>query len=275
MPNKLTSEIRPAASITPSERATLFALFSRHYADVSEATFARDLSQKDHIILLSRGTTGPLVGFSTQVVEPYQIDGQTIRVLFSGDTIIDPKHWGEQELVRSWCRYAGAALAEAQSASEPLYWLLISKGYRTYLFLPLFFNRYHPGPHEEPELHSLASKIARQRFGGAYHPSSGTLRFPKSCGHLRGTLADISEKRRTTPHVQLFLSKNPGFATGDELVCLAPITETNLRSFAKRSLQEGLQTNPLQSQNPPPRLCGSAPDTSKAIAPLAATHTDP
>ncbi|CAN5370617.1 hypothetical protein BH23VER1_BH23VER1_23020 [soil metagenome] len=250
MPNNLTSQIRAAASITEAEHAALFALFRRHYDAATSGAFARDLAAKDDVILLTDRASGALAGFSTQVVERYSVSGDPVRVLFSGDTIIDPAHWGEQELVRSWCRYAGAALASAESAGEPLYWLLISKGYRTYLYLPLFFRYYFPSRAPTPDLRRTASEIARQRFGDPFCTRTGCLKFARSCGHLHGTLAEVPEKRRSDPHVRLFLERNPGFASGDELVCLAPITAENMRSFAARHLRYGMLDAQLQCATP-------------------------
>ena len=90
---------------------------------------------------------GTVRGFSTQRVLAATVEGTRVRAIFSGDTVIDRAYWGEQELVRGWSRFAGAVRAEAPET--PLFWFLISKGYRTYLYLPLFFARYFPR-HDAP-----------------------------------------------------------------------------------------------------------------------------
>jgi hypothetical protein len=51
---------------------------------------------------------------------------------------------------------------------------------------------------------------------------------------LKPELAVIPERRRANPHVRFFLQKNPGFAAGHELVCLAEISPQNLKRFAAR-----------------------------------------
>ncbi len=135
------SEIGPATRLSLSDRRTLYELLERHYEHVSWMQFAADLAEKDAVIVL-RDANGLPCGFSTQRVMHVTVDGLPVRAIFSGDTIIDPGHWGEQELGRAWCRYVGQV--RAADPEIPLYWFLISKGYRTYLYLPVFFKTYYP-----------------------------------------------------------------------------------------------------------------------------------
>jgi hypothetical protein len=39
--------------------------------------------------------------------------------------------------------------------------------------------------------------------------------------------------------VRFFLEKNPGYARGDELVCVAEISPGNMRGLARRMLLDG------------------------------------
>ena len=58
---------------------------------------------------------------------------------------------------------------------EPLYWYLISKGYRTYRFLPVFFREFYPRhdvatpPVEAAVLYALG----RRKFGDSYDGANG------------------------------------------------------------------------------------------------------
>ena len=176
-----------------------------------------------------------------------------MRAIFSGDTIIDRAFWGEQELVRAWCRFAGRILAA--EPDTPLYWFLISKGYRTYLFLPLFYREFYPrrgtvAAHFEKGLIDL---LASERFGSDYDPRAGLIRFPESHGQLSSDLAEIPPGRREHPDVQFFLSRNPQYARGQELVCLARIHPDNMKSFAATAVREGLASGPLR-----PAVCDMA-----------------
>lgn len=231
---KLCNEIVPVASLGATDRSRLFALYSEHYAGTTFDQFASDLAEKDVVILLRDRSSGGVRGFSTQMLLRIQGQGQPVRAVFSGDTIIAPSHWGDQELRRGWCRYAGAAL-EAEPG-VPLYWLLISKGYRTYLYLPLFFLEYFPRydratPHN---MQSLLDAFAHHKFGEAYDAASGLIRFPQSHGQLAPPLAGVPVHRADDPHVQFFLRRNPDHVHGVELACLTEISHENIRPFARR-----------------------------------------
>ena len=55
---------------------------------------------------------------------------------------------------------------------------------------------------------------------------------------LTAELAAIPDSKREQPHVRFFLDRNPGYVNGDELVCLAEISEANLTSAALRFVKE-------------------------------------
>jgi hypothetical protein len=236
---QLSSEVRRVTSLSEAEVGGLFTLFSACYEAVSLEQFTADLSAKDDVLLL-RDASGAVQGFSTQVTHRFDIEGRVMRVLFSGDTIIAPQWWGTQELVRAWCQYAGHV--KARHAEDSLYWLLLSKGHRTYLYLPLFFQRYYPqSGTEDDTLRQIKDVVAMRMFGGDYHPGSGRLEFTSSKGHLRGDLADVPTARDRREHVAFFLEKNPRYVEGHELVCLAEISPENMRGAARRHLLQGMQ----------------------------------
>ncbi len=60
--------------------------------------------------------------------------GHPIRVAYSGDTVIDPANWSAGSVAAAWFRVVSEL--RSKHPDEPLYWLLISSGYRTYRYLP-------------------------------------------------------------------------------------------------------------------------------------------
>ena len=117
-----------------------------------------------------------------------------------------------------------------------VHWFLISKGYRTYRFLPVFFNRFFPvfSVPTPPESQRLLDVVASTRFGPAYDPASGLVRFGGRHDRLRPGMNDIPERVGRDPHVRFFLQRNPGYAIGDELACVADIAHSNLNDRARR-----------------------------------------
>jgi hypothetical protein len=243
------SEIVPAMRLTTSDRRKLYELLERHYEHVSWVQFEADLLEKDAVIVL-RDASGLPCGFSTQKVMYITADGLAVRAIFSGDTIIDPNHWGEQELGRAWCRYVGQV--RAVDPETPLYWFLISKGYRTYLYLPVFFKTYYPAcawPTPAAEQRIL-NALASAKFPEDYDAERGLVVFQESRGNLKPELAAVPPHRLKNQHVQFFLSCNPTYSKGTELVCLAEISPENMRSYPARILeQEEAKTAAMQVES--------------------------
>jgi hypothetical protein len=75
--------------------------------------------------------------------------------------------------------------------------------------------------------------LARERFGSCYDAGRGIVTFPFP-QRLHGALRDVSAGRRSDPHVAFFLDRNPGWAGGDELVCLTEIEAGNLTTAGRR-----------------------------------------
>lgn len=237
MPEALRSRgIRPG-DVDRELREQLFALYDGAYAGGSRSHFESDLDEKDWIILLQAGKA--VAGFSTQKIFPMVHEGEPVRILFSGDTIIAPHYWGSQELVRAWCRFAGAVKSEEPDTR--LFWYLISKGHRTYLYLPIFFDRFHPScfappsPREERLMHALG----RIRYGERYDASTGLIDAGFPHDRLRTEL-DSTPSRTRNPHVSFFLQRNPQYARGVELLCMAEIAAENMRGMARRELDRGM-----------------------------------
>src|SRR5438046_5094218 len=226
----MRSEVVAARDV---DRERLFALYEMYYEGAERQRFFHDLDEKDRVILLIDGDG--IVGFSTQKVFAFD----RVRVLFSGDTIIDPRHWGTQELVRAWCRFAGRTKAEASDL--PLYWFLISKGHRTYMYLPLFFHRFHPSCDHEPDdfERDLMHRLGNAKFGDRYNPASGLIDERAPLDRLKPEIDSALDRTRNR-HVAFFVDRNPHYADGVELLCLTEISADNMRSFARREMERGM-----------------------------------
>jgi len=233
--------VLPIQEIDSAFSVKLYQLLASCYENVTWARFQSDLAEKDFIVVLNDAASGEPKGFSTQQILFANLDGKPIRALFSGDTIIEPGYWGEQELVRGWCRIVGQLLAE--DAVTPLYWLLISKGFRTYLYLPVFYHEFWPRyDRDTPErIKGILDAFASSKWPKYYQESSGLLEFPESFGNVKSEIADIPIARMDDPHVQFFLKSNPGYMKGSELVCLAPISLENTKSIGRRLIQQAIR----------------------------------
>jgi hypothetical protein len=121
-----------------------------------------------------------------------------------------------------------------------LIWLLLTSGFRTYRFLPVFWRDFWPrwDAPMPPEIRALRDRLAREKLDPLYDPETGIVRFTEP-QVLREDLGEIPAGRLADPHVAFFLAANPGWVHGDELVCLAELAEWNLTSAGRRMWREG------------------------------------
>jgi len=221
----------PRSVLTSVERHEMFSLLDRHFEGVTPEQFDRDLNEKHWVLRLRRD--GRLVGFSTLQLVEAEHRGRLVRVVYAGDTIVAPEAWGSPVLARAWIALVRAIQASASDA--PWYWLLLSSGFRTYRFLPVFWRQFWPRcdaatPSAEQDLMRV---FARLLFGDQYDEAAGVVRFSHP-QRLRSALADVPSARSIDPHVAFFLLRNRGYTQGDELVCLTDLSDTNLTAAGRR-----------------------------------------
>ena len=212
-------------------RTAMCALLARHFDGVDRATFDADLAEKTAAILLD-DDEGVLRGFSTLHVYPFaDADGRRLTVVYSGDTIVDRPWWGSPALARSWIH----GVRRLTAGASDVYWLLLTSGFRTYRFLPVFYRTFHPraGGAAAPATQPLLDAIARARFGARYDAAAGVVRLARP-QVLAGDLLEVPAGRARDPHVEFFLARNPGYVRGDELVCLTRIADDNLTPAGRR-----------------------------------------
>jgi len=233
MPLSLTSAAIPRADLTQADVQAMFRVFSENFDGALPDIFERDLSSKNWVILLRDSESGELEGFSTLALYETSFDGQPLSVVYSGDTIIRPAWWGTPELPRSWIK---TVIEKSAAMTQPLYWLLISSGYKTYRFLTVFYKEFYPRCDKPtpPEMQALMDHLATQRFGAEYHPELGVVRFAEGATPLRDGVAGVTGERLRDPHVAFYIERNPGHVHGDELVCITRVHPDNFTAAGRR-----------------------------------------
>lgn len=226
------------SSLLPSWRIEMFKLYQFYYADSNEERFYSDLADKDYVIIM-KNKEDQICGFSTLKSIRSDFSNRPVRIIFSGDTIIHHDYWGMQDPSLYFLRLSGHIWKQDVT---PLYWLLITKGHRTYRYLNVFTKRYFPSFREpvSEDFQTFMHQLSKQQFGNSYIESSGILHFDLPQGRLREEWSSISDRHKHLPEVEFFLQKNPGYIHGDELVCLAELSPENLRPRAKRIFLRGL-----------------------------------
>lgn len=237
---QLRGVVVPVAELGQDLRDAMWTLFDQIYADVERNRFDQDLEEKQDVILLFDEGDQSIQGFSTLCVYERKIEGRDVVVVYSGDTVIAPGYWGQRALHSAFVEYITAC--KVRHPLVPVYWFLISKGYKTYLLLARNVPEYWPRrdkptpPWPAAVLHSLAS----DRFGSWYVPERGVIKFDRPMGRLRAGVAPIESEMLDDPNVRFFIEKNPGHEAGDELCCLGRMGLDVGISYIGRRIQRTL-----------------------------------
>jgi hypothetical protein len=231
----LRTEVIDVSDCDPTLASALFALYAEYYAPALREVFDADLARKNWVILLY-DDADTVVGFSTIADQRLSLGGQSVRALFSGDTIIDRAHWGSWALPYCWLRLAGRLWSE--DPSVPLYWLLISKGHRTYRLMPAFAEQHFPAPGIDipTDVRKLMDRLGHEMFGAQY--VAGTV-HPTHPSRLRPEHDGLERGDRANRHIRFFLQRNPGYAAGEEMLCLCVLHPDNLRPRARAQFLAG------------------------------------
>ena len=227
--------------LTGAERKDLFLLHRQYYDNVYEDIFLKDLSEKDWIIIIRDGR-GQLQGFSTIQLIWLKVEQKEHLYLFSGDTIIREEARNTHALAGAFIHFMYFLIDNHRGI--PIHWFLITKGYRTYRFLPVYFKEYYPVFNKAVPVcyQKVLDAVAFHKFGDQYNPQAHLIRYKHEKDRLKPGYALINEGRLKNPAVQFFLAKNPFFYKGDELTCITDICKNNFNPLVDR-IRKGTSVN--------------------------------
>ncbi len=231
----ITGYTKVIAELTSKEKDKMYELLSGHFLGTSREVFEHDLSEKECVFLLAKKTDGEVVGFSTITHFNVAIDERDVSVVFSGDTVVLEQYRSNIRSVAEIARYFQSI--HNRHPDREVYYVLSSKGWRTYRLLPCFFKEFYPN-------HKSATPSQTKKILDAFC----TMKFPEYYDPARGLLTATNDRQRLRPekdsdsvlpdrnnsHINFFAEKNPCFLDGDELVCIASIALSNLTSSLLR-----------------------------------------
>jgi hypothetical protein len=238
---RLAATVVARAQVGEPEVARMLALMNLCYEGVDGDRFRADLCQKQDVILLRVKDTAELVGFSTIRRTTEQFDGRVVEVIFSGDTVLHPAYWGTKTLQAAFSRFAlGRKLRQPL---RPVYWFLLSAGYKTYLLMVRNLPRAWPRPQSQASTgwKSFVDQLATRWFRDEYDPARGIVRFAAPHYHVRAGVAPVDREAARIPEIAFFVEKNPGHVEGDELVCLGELRLRDLLRVLARAFRGRLR----------------------------------
>lgn len=225
------SEVVPATALNAAEREQMFLLLSDYFDGVTRDHFETDLAEKESVVVL-RDAVGTIKGFTTMMRLRTVVEGESVAVFFSGDTIVARECWGEMELPRLWTRHVFEL--RAAMPERHVFWFLICSGYKTYRFLPVFFREFYPTfrvPLPAFE-RCVLEMFGRLKFGSQYR--DGIIHFDHPTP-LRAGVAEVTP-RLGNPDVAFYARQNPGHVNGDELACLCRLEIENFTRAGRRAI---------------------------------------
>jgi hypothetical protein len=238
-----TGVFRPIAKFSERDLQQMYSIYQKYYENTRYDLFTRDFRKKTGAFLILHPRTREIVGFSTVLNCDIKIGNKVSHAFFSGDTVIEKEFWGSRALQR--CMYRYLLTMKAKHPFEPVYWMLISKGFKTYLLLANNYYGYWPHPDGECDrLQPIVEAYCEQYFSEYYDRTTGVLNFGDDYQPLKGDVAPITdEMRQKSPKIRFFEERNPMWEKGTELPCIGEIVWGDIfkyvQRFATKSTSQG------------------------------------
>lgn len=224
--------------ISMQQLQEMYAIYAQYYDNTNFPLFLDDFSNKHGAILIFHPKTEQIVGFSTMAIHQFEFGHQRYTFLFSGDTVVKREFWGNRALQATFVKLV--MRLRFQYPRDEFYWLLISKGYKTYLLMANNYYVYYPnveGKHQQ--LAPVLEYYCKKFFPKYYNEMSHLLNFGEDYQPLKGEVAPITAKMRLdNPKIDYFAKMNPTWEQGTELPCIGylgwgDIMRYPLRFFSK------------------------------------------
>lgn len=238
----MKSKILDISRLSKPQIDVMFSLMKQYYENVNEENFVSDLLKKQKVILLLN-PEGIIKGFSTIAQGELVYNSKKIITLFSGDTVLDKDYWGHGALEMAFGRYL--VQVKLQNMLTPVYWFLISKGYKTYLLMANNFSNHYPRFEKSTPMafKEVMDIYYQNNFNEFYRPDEGRIYFNQNKSyHLKTQIADIKPEYRTNPKIAFFEKTNPEWAKGVELACVAEVTLWVPIRYVFKWLRKAFQT---------------------------------
>lgn len=229
---KIQSQTKAIRDCTASDRRQCYDLLLKEFDGVIWDDFDRDFSEKEYVMLLT--IEDQIVGFSTLMFIDVEVGGQQKKLIFSGDTTV----------LREYRESFGFAVEMAKFfikaidlfPSLEIYYVLISKGYRTYRILPFYFTHFVPC-YQRPITgteQAIITAFGQKKYPLHYKADRGLIVFDGATQRLKIGSLDAERPLKSNPHTDFFFEKNPNYLLGDELICIAKICSENFTSAILR-----------------------------------------
>ena len=228
--------ICPSRLLSPAELAEIWALTER-YVDTPRAHFEEKLLALPEVSLW-RERGGALIGLAGLHAYPVRCQGRTRTVIFTSSVVTHERFRGRNLVLRT-----GLQVLLREKLRRPwatAYWFFDTFSYKSYLVLARNLREFWPrrGCTPPPDMLAFIDELASHRYGAGWNRETGVVRR-SGYKRLLPETAPVEGTISSDPDVSFFEAANPGHREGDMLVCLAPLTVSNLLAAIGRVAARG------------------------------------
>lgn len=219
------------SQISHRQKEVMYDIYKQYYHNTNFDLFFNDLNEKDGAIMVFETQSNTIVGFSTVVLKHFDYQGKRYRFIFSGDTVIVKEFWGSRALQSTMFKLK--LKIRMKYPLDGVYWMLISKGYKTYLLLANNYDDYYPNfDNKHHNLAPIVEEYCNRFYAKYYDRHSGLLNFGDDYQPLKQSVAPITDDmRRKNNKIHFFEQRNPTWIHGTELPCLGQLDWKTIASY--------------------------------------------
>lgn len=229
----MKSYTKAVKDIAITEQKEMYEILSNYFDGTSFDEFIFDLLQKELAIFIEKNSK--IVGFSTLVCRETSVAKELVYVVFSGDTIVEKEHRNSSGLGVEMAKYFDTI--SHRFPKNNVYYLLTTKGWRTYKFLPFVFNAFYPRFNTKmpQEIKNVMDVFCKKKYGRRYDGQTSRILSDGEGQRIASkNLYDGEYPARDNVDIDFFFKNNAGYLSGDELVCIASLDKSNITKRFKR-----------------------------------------
>ncbi|MFT7371773.1 MAG: hypothetical protein ACI9T9_000452 [Oleiphilaceae bacterium] len=233
---KITACFKKIQYISILQLLEMHRVFVQYYHNANLHNFVTDMGKKTGVIILQEKNTKKIIGFSTWT-ELNIIKGDKKSIgIFSGDTVVEKEYWGNKELQKTFVKQL--LKTKIKNPKTSVFWLLISKGYKTYLLLTNNFPKHYPSHKKNNiKLESIVDEYCEQLYPDAYNKDDRLLNFGDDYQYLKDDVADITpDMTDENLDIRHFTKLNPSWQQGTELPCVGEVSLHMMWRFMRKNL---------------------------------------
>jgi len=231
---KLSCRFFRTEDISIPKMLEMHAVFTQYYHNADLATFINDMNKKSGVFILKDKTAGRIVGFTTWNEVEMDYRGRKAIGVFSGDTVVEKEYWGNKAMHTAFAMKMLST--KLLNPTTHVFWLLISKGYKTYLLMTNNFERFYPRHDQyDGEMEQLVDQYCNKLYPEYYDSEARILDFGDGYHALKSDVAAITPNMRATnANIRFFDDCNKEWRRGTELPCIGEVSASTLLNFFKK-----------------------------------------